>query len=112
MLRPAFDFGKQALTLMKDVQQNKNDIKELRQEMKEVRQELKDLTAVVHQFAFQMQRGENPGDWLEMCGYDRNWRDPIADLDPKMQKIVTQIQALTPDKRDMVESYVDYLSKK
>ena len=59
MLKPAFDFGKQALTLMKDVQQNKTDIKELRQEMKEVRQELKDLTAVVQQLAFQIQRNHD-----------------------------------------------------
>jgi len=32
LLKPAIDFGKQALSLMKDVQQNKSDIKELREE--------------------------------------------------------------------------------
>jgi peptidoglycan hydrolase CwlO-like protein len=59
VLRPVFDFGKQALSLMKDMQQNKADIKELQQELKEVRQELRDLTAVVQQLAFQMQRNQD-----------------------------------------------------
>jgi uncharacterized protein YoxC len=59
VLKPALDVGKQALSLMKDVQQNKADIKELQQELKEVRQELRDLAALVQHLAFQMQRNQD-----------------------------------------------------
>jgi uncharacterized protein YoxC len=56
VLKTALDFGKQLLSLMKDVQQNKSDIKELRQELKEVRQELRDLVTIVQQLAFRIQQ--------------------------------------------------------
>ena len=59
MLKPAFDFGKQILSLVKDVQQCKSDIKDISQELKETRQELRDLSDSVRSLAFQVQRIED-----------------------------------------------------
>lgn len=70
MLKPVLDFGKQLLSLARDVQQSKEDIKQLNQEAKEIRKELADLrqemnqtrlefaelTRVVERLAFESQR--------------------------------------------------------
>lgn len=45
--------------------------------------------------------GENPKDWLKLCGYDEDWHDPIlgGDADPDVQEVVRLFMQIPREKR-------------